>query len=60
MTERFGVRVLPVRDLALHDASDEEIYRRARSADVVVMSKDIDFVRLLERLGPPPRLVWLT
>jgi len=60
MTERFRVRALPVRVLGLQDASDAEIYRGARVADVVVMTKDVDFVRLQERLGPPPRLVWLT
>jgi predicted nuclease of predicted toxin-antitoxin system len=24
------------------------------------MTKDSDFVRLLEELGPPPQVVWLT
>jgi len=60
MTERFGLVAVPVRALGLRDASDEDIYIEARRADVVVMTKDIDFVRLQERLGPPPRLIWLT
>lgn len=60
MAERFGLVAVPVRTLGLRDASDEHIYVEARRADVVVMTKDIGFVRLQERLGPPPRLVWLT
>jgi predicted nuclease of predicted toxin-antitoxin system len=24
------------------------------------MSKDADFVRLLESLGPPPQIIWIT
>jgi predicted nuclease of predicted toxin-antitoxin system len=24
------------------------------------MSKDADFVRLLDELGPPPQIIWLT
>ncbi|WP_439484267.1 DUF5615 family PIN-like protein [Cyclobacterium plantarum] len=31
-----------------------------RSADVVVMSKDDDFVQMLEKNGPPPKLIWIT
>ena len=34
--------------------------RRPRTADVVLVSKDSDFVDLVQRLGPPPRLVWVT
>ena len=24
------------------------------------MTKDVDFVRLLEDLGPPPQIIWIT
>ena len=24
------------------------------------MTKDIDFVRLLEEFGPPPQIIWIT
>jgi predicted nuclease of predicted toxin-antitoxin system len=49
-----------VRDLGLHLVSDEEIFRAARQANAVVLTKDVDFVELLTRLGPPPQVVWLT
>ena len=39
---------------------DQDIFARAREADVVVMTKDRDFVDLVERLGPPPQVLWVT
>ena len=39
---------------------DREIFLAAREADAVVLTKDGDFVLLLEQLGPPPRVLWLT
>ncbi len=38
---------------------DEEIFIAARSAGAAVLTKDSDFVSLIERLGAPPQLVWL-
>ena len=32
----------------------------ARAAGVVVVTKDLDFVEMVERLGPPPQVLWLT
>ncbi len=26
----------------------------------MILTKDIDFILLLERLGPPPQIIWLT
>ena len=56
----FGLEAVAVRDLGLLHATDESIFKAARALDVVVLTKDSDFVTLLERLGPPPRVVWLT
>ncbi len=47
-------------DLGLIHAKDEEIYRAAAKAGSIVVTKDSDFVRILERLGPPPQVLWLT
>ena len=49
-----------VRAVGLRDADDQEIYQAAREADVVMMSKDSDFLSLLDRHGPPPRMIWVT
>ena len=43
-----------------YEASDQWIYDAARSAGAVVMTKDVDFVGLLERLGPSPQVLWVT
>jgi predicted nuclease of predicted toxin-antitoxin system len=60
MSETFGVTAHAVRDLGLRDAKDVPIFHAAREAGAVIMSKDIDFVLLLERFGPPPQILWVT
>ncbi len=60
LASELGVDATAVADVGLRDASDAVIFAAARAADVVVMTKDSDFVALLDRLGPPPRIVWLT
>lgn len=60
MRERFGADASAVRDLGLSRATDAEIFEAARRANAVVMTKDADFVQLVERLGPPPQVIWLT
>jgi len=46
--------------LGLRDATDHEIFQKAREENVILMSKDQDFVKLLEFNGPPPKLIWIT
>jgi predicted nuclease of predicted toxin-antitoxin system len=41
-------------------AADPVIFQAARTAGVVVMTKDENFIKLLDRLGPPPQVVWVT
>ena len=60
VAETFSVAAHAVRDLGLREATDRQIFLSARSASAVVMTKDRDFVRLLEELGPPPQVIWLT
>jgi len=60
ITETFGVAAIAVRDLGLRDADDRDIFVAAKAQDVIVMSKDRDFVELVERQGVPPRIIWLT
>ena len=60
ITAQFSVPALALRDLGLRDAEDEEIFQAARAASAVVVTKDADFVDLLDRLGPPPQVLWIT
>jgi predicted nuclease of predicted toxin-antitoxin system len=49
-----------VRDLGLREAEDEEIFAAAKGESVTVITKDSDFVFLLDQHGPPPKVIWLT
>ena len=60
LTESLGVAAVAVRDLGLRDAKDREICLAAREAGATVMSKDSDFVTLVKRHGPPPKLIRIT
>jgi len=60
MRNALAVDCVPVRDLNFQRASDSEIFSAAREAQVVVMTKDADFVRLLEHHGAPPQVIWVT
>ncbi|MBE9210712.1 DUF5615 family PIN-like protein [Nostoc sp. LEGE 06077] len=56
----FGIEALSLRDIGLRDAKDIEIFEAARIANVIIMTKDSDFVDLVCRLGIPPQILWLT
>lgn len=56
----FDVKAFALRDLGLRDAEDLEIFQEAKNANAIVMTKDSDFVSLLDRLGSPPKVIWLT
>jgi predicted nuclease of predicted toxin-antitoxin system len=58
--ETFHIEAHAVRDLELRNAKDPVIFKAAREAGVVVMSKDEDFRLLVERLGSPPQILWVT
>lgn len=60
IAEPESVRAVHVLDLGLLTASDAEIYEKARTVGAIVITKDEDFVRLQERRGDPPQIVWLT
>ena len=60
LSDTFAVEAFSLRWLGLRDASDEEIFFAARAANAVVMTKDRDFVQLLDKLGPPPKVIWVT
>ena len=60
IAETFDVECLHIRDLGLRDAEDPEIFQKAGEVGSVVMTKDEDFVWLIEQRGPPPAVVWIT
>lgn len=60
ITQTFGITALALRDLGLRDAEDTEIFEAAKAQGVIFMTKDSDFVDLVDRLGSPPQIIWLT
>ncbi|MBN8442627.1 MAG: DUF5615 family PIN-like protein [Thauera sp.] len=61
LTEAFSVEAYSMRFLGLHDAEDGQIFDRARGAgEIVLISKDSDFIELIAQRGTPPRLLWVT
>ncbi|WP_019500276.1 DUF5615 family PIN-like protein [Pseudanabaena sp. PCC 6802] len=60
ITDTFGITAVALRDLGLRDAEDPEIFEAAKAQGVIFMTKDSDFVDLVERLAAPPQIIWLT
>lgn len=56
----MGIETLSVRELQLSMKTDREIFWEARSkSGIVIMSKDSDFIDLINQYGPPPKLIWI-
>jgi len=47
LAENFKVEAHCVKSLGLRDARDIDIFQSARSSDVVIITKDIDFIQLV-------------
>lgn len=60
LIESFGVEAQTLRALGLGDATDREIFDVAKRAGVTIITKDGDFVDLVQRLGTPPQIIWVT
>jgi|SRR5690349_8931901 len=60
ISSNYSVTAVPIRDIGLRDAKDKEIFLAARQENAVVMTKDSDFLLLLDKLGPPPQVIWVT
>jgi predicted nuclease of predicted toxin-antitoxin system len=44
----------------LRDAEDPEIFEAAKAQRIIFITKDNDFIDLVNRLGSPPQIIWLT
>ena len=60
LAETFEVEAYSVKFLGYRDSSDKVIFEAAREASAVVITKDADFVTILEQHGSPPKILWLT
>lgn len=60
LTETFSVEAFSLRDLGLRDAEDREIFTMAKLEGIVIITKDRDFIELVNRFDSPPQIVWVT
>jgi len=60
LTDELKQPATALRDLGLRHAKDAQIFTAARVAGAILMTKDADFCDMVERLGPPPTVIWLT
>ena len=47
LKEQFNVEAFALREIGLRDADDIEIFEKAREQNVVLISKDNDFVEMV-------------
>ena len=59
ITNTFEITASALRSIGLRDAEDFEIFEAAKAQGVIFMTKDSDFVDLVDRLGAPPQIIWL-
>jgi len=60
LAEEMGQPAAHLRTLGLRHAKDREIFTAACAANALLITKDADFVEMVQRLGPPPAIIWLT
>ena len=60
ITKEFSMPCFALRDLGLRDAIDAFIFERAKKENVILITKDSDFVDLVSRLNAPPKIIYLT
>ncbi len=58
--EIFGVTCHSVVNLPVDRGDDADIFQSAGRMGAVIVSKDSDFVDLVNRLGQPPQVLWVT
>jgi predicted nuclease of predicted toxin-antitoxin system len=59
ITLNFGIESFSVKRLGMINAGDAAIFEAARSANAIVLTKDADFILLVERLGRPQQVSWM-
>jgi predicted nuclease of predicted toxin-antitoxin system len=59
INENFEYEAKSLRSLGLRDESDPIIFQRAKAEGVVFITKDTDFIDLVDRYGVPPYVILL-
>lgn len=56
----MGLACLHASDLGHRQAEDQSLFLVARQRNAILVSKDSDFIDLLNEHGPPPNLIYIT
>lgn len=60
IASHYNIECYSAKFLNLCAAEDREIFTLAKERSAIVITKDDDFVSLLNRNGSPPKVIWLT
>lgn len=52
-------QTIALRDLGLRDSDDITIFGNAKISGAVIITKDSDFINLVDYYGAPPQVIWL-
>ena len=57
LRRHFDLEALHVFEAGLLTGEDHDIFHAARSGDDIILTKDADFIDLVQRHGPPPKII---
>lgn len=61
LKEKFNIESFSFDHMTWRFSEDHEIFNKLNSIpDSVVLTKDEDFINLLDAHGPPPKIIWIT
>ena len=60
LQQTYNVEAASLRFNGLLVADDIDIFKAAKQSNVILISKDRDMMKLIEKFGSPPKLIWLT
>ncbi len=61
ITQSLGHRAFSVFYLEALTSTDLTLFNAALARkDVIILTKDQDFASLVDKFGPPPRIIWVT
>jgi predicted nuclease of predicted toxin-antitoxin system len=58
--EKYNLECYSFDFLDWKSLSDKEVFFKAKAMDAVIISKDEDFIDLLQKFNAPPKIIWLT
>ncbi len=60
INSEFDIPCFSLKDLGLRDEIDVVIFERAKKENVILITKDSDFVDLVAKYNAPPKIIYLT